>query len=112
MVETDRAKNGRVNMRRDDNMEKTTLKWDVQNYLDSPESIAGYLEAAFEEGDLAFIRTALNDVTRATGMSKLERETGLTRATLYKAFGDNGNPTLETLMKVTKALGVRLAIAA
>ncbi len=90
----------------------STTKWDVQDYLDSPEAIAGYLEAAFEDGDPAFIKTALNDVARAIGISKLERETGLTRAALYKTFGKQGNPTLDTLLKVTKALGVKLSIAA
>ncbi len=93
-------------------MTLSTIKWDIQDYLDSPERMAGYLEAAFEQGDAALIRAALNDVARATGISKLERETGLTRNALYKAFGKDGNPTLDTLMKVTKALGVRLSIAA
>lgn len=45
-------------------------------------------------------------------MTALAAETGLSREALYKAFGENGNPTLDTLLKVTRALGVRLAIAA
>lgn len=40
------------------------------------------------------------------------REAGVARETLYKAFAEGGNPTLDTLLKVTKALGVRLAVAA
>jgi DNA-binding phage protein len=31
---------------------------------------------------------------------------------VYKALGDMGNPTLSTLLALTKALGVRLSIAA
>lgn len=35
----------------------------------------------------------------------------MSREALYKAFSDTGNPTLDTLIKVTKALGVKLAVA-
>ncbi|MGD0831708.1 MAG: hypothetical protein ABR907_12230 [Terracidiphilus sp.] len=43
---------------------KTTL-WDPSEYLDSPNSIAAYLEAAFEDGDPAPIAAALGDIARA-----------------------------------------------
>ena len=58
------------------------------------------------------MRARRSNVARARGMTALAAETGLSREALYKAFGENGNPTLDTLLKVTKALGVRLAIAA
>ena len=93
-------------------MKKSTRKFDAAEYLDSPEMIAAYLEAAFEEGDMALIRTALSDVVRAKGVQDLAEATGLTRAALYKAVGENGNPTLSTLLAMTKALGVKLSIAA
>jgi hypothetical protein len=41
-------------------------------------------------------------------MSQLANETGLTRDTLYKAFSQGGNPTLETLFRVLDALGIKL----
>jgi probable addiction module antidote protein len=59
---------------------KTTL-WDPSEYLDSPESIAAYLKAAFEDGDPALITTALGDIARAIGMSQLASRTGVTRET-------------------------------
>ena len=93
-------------------MAEKTTRWDAAELLDSDEMIAAYLTAVFEDGDTAEIRRALGHVARAHGMSTLARETGLTREALYKALGDNGNPTLDTLLKVTKALGVRLSIAA
>jgi probable addiction module antidote protein len=93
-------------------MKKQTQKFDAVEYLDSEEAIAAYLEAAFEEGDMGLIRVALGDVVRAKGVQYMADATGLTRAALYKAVGNNGNPTLTTLLAVTKALGVRLAIAA
>jgi probable addiction module antidote protein len=45
-------------------------------------------------------------------MSALARETGISREALYRAFSDSGNPTLDTLLRVMKAFGVRLSVAA
>lgn len=89
-----------------------TEKWDTADYLDTPEAIAAYLDAYLEDGTAEEIRSALGTIARAKGISALARETGLTREALYKALGENGNPTLDTLLKITRALGVRLAIAA
>lgn len=89
-----------------------TQPWDAAEFLGAEGDIRHYLEAAFEDGDPAVIRSAFNDVARARGITALARESGVARETLYKAFAEGGNPTLDTLMKVTKALGVKLAIAA
>lgn len=86
--------------------------YDVAEHLNNDEEIHLYLEAAFEDGDPAIIKNAIANVVRARGMTAMAKESGVSRETLYKAFAENGNPTLDTLMKVTKALGVRLAIAA
>jgi probable addiction module antidote protein len=91
-------------------MTMETTRFDAAEHLDSPEAIAAYLAAAFEDGDQELMRAALNDVARARGMSSLERETGLKRETLYKAFSEKGNPTLDTLTRVLGAFGVRLAV--
>jgi probable addiction module antidote protein/putative addiction module killer protein len=88
-----------------------TTKFDVQDYLKTPEERATYLEAAFEDGDPTLIAEALGDVGRAMGMTLLARETGLTREGLYKALSEKGDPQLSTLMSVTKALGLRLSVA-
>ena len=91
--------------------DKLELKpWDVTEYLDSEEMIAEYLAAAFEEGDSQLIRVALNNVARARGMSDLQKETGLSRSALYKALGEGGNPTLDTLLAILKALGVKMSV--
>jgi probable addiction module antidote protein len=78
---------------------------------DVAEAELAYLEAAFEDGDPALITAAIGDLARARGMAKIAKTAGLSRETMYKAFGANGNPTLETLAEVTKALGYRLTIA-
>ena len=90
---------------------KTTL-WDPTEYLDSPESIAAYLEAAFEDGDPALIATALGDIARAMGMIQLASQSGVTREALYKALSSTGDPRLSTLAGVLKALGMRFAVIA
>ena len=91
--------------------DKLELKpWDVTEYLDSEEMIADYLAVAFEEGDSELIRVALNDVARARGMTDLQKQTGLSRSALYKALGEGGNPTLDTLLAILKALGVKMSV--
>ena len=86
--------------------------WDAAEFLTGDEDIRHYFEAAFEDGDSALIREAFKTVARARGITALASDTGLSREALCKAFGENGNPTLDTQIKVSKALGVRLAIAA
>ena len=85
-----------------------TTKWDVADHLDSEESIAYYLEAAFEDGDPALITIALGDVARAKGMTQMAHDTGLAREALYRALSAEGKPEFTTILKVLKALGLRL----
>jgi len=87
-----------------------TTKWDSAEYLDTPEAVAAYLEAVFEDGDPRLVAHALGVVARSTGMSKLSKETGLTRAGLYKALSEDGDPRLTTLLGVLKSLGLALSV--
>lgn len=87
-----------------------TTPFDVAEYLDSPEMIAAYIEAAMEGGDPAFIARAVGDVARAMGMSMIASETGLSREALYKGLTERGNPTLDTLTKVFKTMGLKLSV--
>ena len=86
-----------------------TKAWDPADHLGSPEAIAEYLSAAFEDGDPKLIAAALGDVARARGMADVARETGLSRESLYRALSADGNPTLSTMLAVGKALGVSFA---
>lgn len=89
-----------------------TVRFDAADYLKDPETAVAYLSLVFEDGNADEIRAALNAVVRARGVQDIAKETGLTRTALYKAVGQRGNPTLSTLLAVTKALGVKLSIAA
>ncbi|CAA2144553.1 MULTISPECIES: addiction module antidote protein [Methylobacterium] len=86
----------------------TTQPYDSADYLDTDEAVAEYLAAAFEEGDAALLRHALGVAARAHGMTQIARETGLSRESLYRALSDEGNPSLDTTMRVLKALNLRL----
>ena len=89
--------------------EKLT-KWDSAEYLKTELDINNYLEACFEDGDPQLITHALGVIARARGMSQLAKETGISREGLYKALTDNGNPEFSTVLKVFKALGLRLSL--
>ena len=90
-------------------MAKTkTQRWDVAQYLETDEDVAAYLEAALEEGDTSLIAAALGDIVRAKGMTEIARQTGLGRESLYKALSPEGNPEFSTVLKVIRALGLKL----
>ncbi|MDQ6893732.1 MAG: putative addiction module antidote protein [Acidobacteriota bacterium] len=90
-------------------MAKTkTKKWDAADHLKSGRDVVAYLEAAFDDGDSGVIAAALGDVSRAKGMSRVARQAGLGRESLYKALSAGGNPELGTVVRVLRALGVRL----
>jgi probable addiction module antidote protein len=92
---------------------RTLTRWDPVENLTSEEAIAAYLEAAMEEAgdDPAFIAAVLGDIAKARGILKLAEDTGMTRAGLYRALSPEGNPSFETIMKVTKALGLKVTIS-
>lgn len=86
--------------------------WDSAEVLETPEDIAAYLEAAFEDGDPALIAYALGAIARSEGMTEVAKAAGLTRASLYKALSSEGNPEFATVIKVIQALGFKLTVAA
>ena len=88
--------------------------YDVAEHLRSPEEMAAYLEAWLVEApdDAAGIARALGDIAKAVGMSKVAKQSGLSRESLYKALGKNGNPSLDTILRVARAVGVRFHASA
>ncbi len=87
-----------------------TIPYNVAEQLRTPEEMAAYLDAWLAEApeDAAGIARALGDIARAKGMSQVARDAGLSRESLYKALSETGNPTFATVLKVAKALGLRL----
>lgn len=93
-------------------IEKFT-RWDPVDDLKTDEDVALYFQACVDEdpGDGSLVRAALGDIARARGMSQLARDTGLAREGLYKALSPEGNPEFATVMKVIKALGLKLGVS-
>ncbi len=87
-----------------------TSRFDIQNHLKSDEEQAAYLEAALEDADPTLIAAALGDIARARGATRFAEESGLSRETIYRAFRPGGNPTLDTVSKALKVLGLKLAV--
>lgn len=92
-------------------MATKTSAFDSAAYLDSPDAIEAYLEDALESNDPAIIAHALGVIARAKGMSQIAQDAGLSRESLYKALSADGNPELATVLKVIKALGLKLTVA-
>jgi probable addiction module antidote protein len=87
-----------------------TSAYDVAEHLRTPEEMAAYLDAWLKEApdDVSGIARALGDIARAKGMSLVAKEAGLSRESLYRALSEGGNPSFATVLKVARALGVRL----
>jgi probable addiction module antidote protein len=88
--------------------------FDVADHLRTPEEMAAHLNAAIEEsdGDAAVVAKALGDCARAKGMSQVARDAGLSRESLYKWAAGERSPDFRTILKVVKALGLRLCVQA
>src|SRR5207244_13128627 len=87
-----------------------TTPYDVAEHLRTPAEMAAYLDAWLEEApdDAAGIARALGEIARAKGMTQVAKDAGLSRESLYRALGGDGNPILATVLKVVRALGVKL----
>jgi probable addiction module antidote protein len=83
--------------------------FDAAEFLDSEETISAYLDALLEEGNVKAFAAGLGDVARTRGMSQVARDAGVSRESLYRALSGEGNPEFGTILKVMRALGLKLA---
>ena len=90
-----------------------TMPYDVAEQLRTPAEMAAYLDAWLDEtpDDAPGIARALGDIARAKGMTQVAKDAGLSRESLYKALSVDGNPSFATVLKVARALGVKLHAA-
>ena len=91
-------------------MKPTTKKWNTSEYLDSPEMILEYLNAAIEDGDEELLHVALGNIAKAVGMTLIAKKTNLSRQNLYKALSGKSSPKFDTIKKVIEALRCKLTI--
>jgi probable addiction module antidote protein len=92
------------------NLPKGYTVFDAATYLKTEEDIAGFLEVAMEDYDPVHFANALGIAARARGMTKVAKKTGLSRAALYTALSEEGNPQFSTILKVIQALGLKLHV--
>jgi len=90
-------------------MAEKFTKYDPADSLETEEAVAVFMNDAFETNDPAYIAHAFGVVARAKGMTKIAKETGITREQLYRSFSVKGNPTLRSALKIMGALGIKLA---
>jgi probable addiction module antidote protein len=93
-------------------MNEVMREFDPARYLDNEEIIAEYLNAALEDENPDSLLVALGDIAKARGMTKIAKDAGLGRESLYKALSSGAKPQYDTVLKVMKALGVRLHVSA
>ena len=86
--------------------------YDVVDHLRSPEEMAAYLDAWFDEfpDDVSGIARAVGDIARAKGMTQVAKDAGLSRESLYRALREEGIPSLSTILNVLGAVGLKLSV--
>ncbi len=89
-------------------MATKTKPFDAADYLQTDEDIAAYMTEALATRDPAVIGRALGAIARARGMTRISRETGLSRESLYRALSADGNPEFATVLRIMEAMGLRL----
>lgn len=84
--------------------------FDPADYLTDAQEQEELLAEALASGNAGLIANVLGVIARARGMTATAKAAGVTREALHKALSPEGNPTLTTLLGVTKALGYQLAL--
>lgn len=88
------------------------LPFDAARYLTDEAAIAEYMTAMLEANEPDLLLLALGDIARARGMAQIAKEAGLGRESLYKALAPGAKPRFDTVLKVARALGVKLTAKA
>ncbi|MBX3724792.1 MAG: putative addiction module antidote protein [Xanthomonadales bacterium] len=90
---------------------KPLARFDAADYLDDETVIAEYIDAALEDENPHVLLQAIADVARARGMTRLAKDAGMGRESLYKALAPGAKPRYDTVLKLVRALGVELHAA-
>jgi probable addiction module antidote protein len=85
------------------------LPFVAARYLTDEAAVAEYITAILEADDPDLLLRALGDVARARGITQVAKDAGLGRESLYKALAPGAKPRFDTVLKVARALGIRLA---
>lgn len=86
------------------------LPFDAARYLTDDVAVAEYMTAILEMDDPDLLLLALGDIARARGMAQVAKAAGLGRESLYKALAPGAKPRFDTVLKIARALGIRLSV--
>jgi probable addiction module antidote protein len=85
-------------------------KWDMAEHINSESDVIEYLNIAFEDGNPELVLAIIGDIARSEGMTKIARNLGVARESLYRSLSADGNPSFITVIGVLQLLGFRLSI--
>ena len=84
----------------------------VEYFTQHPEEIDDFLTETFtdyaQDGDSATLLSALRIIARVKGISTMAAEIGMTRQGLQKALSTKGNPRLDSINAIMRAMGYQL----
>jgi probable addiction module antidote protein len=84
----------------------------VEYFSQHPEEIDDFLKEIFadyaEDGDSAVLLSALRIIARVKGISEIAEEIGMSRQGLQKALSTRGNPRLDNINAIMRAMGYQL----
>ena len=83
---------------------------DASDHLDNEEVVAEYLAAALEDPNPDVVLHAVADVAKARGISRVSKEAGLGRESLYQALAPGAKIRYDTVRKLMDSVGVRLTV--
>ncbi len=84
----------------------------AEYFSEHPEEINDFLAEIFNDyaadGDSAALLSALRVIVRVKGLSTMAEEIGMTRQGLQKALSAKGNPRLDNISAIMRAMGYQL----
>ena len=88
-----------------------SVEFKTSDYLKTKKDVVAYLNAALEDGEPAVLLEALRNVAQTRGgMGALAKAAGVSRESLYRTLSRRGNPKIETVMELMRALGLKFTV--
>ena len=84
----------------------------IEYFTQHPAEIDAFLTEAFadyaQDSDSAVLLSTLRIIARVKGISNMAAEIGMTRQGLQKALSTKGNPRLDNINSIMRAMGYQL----
>ena len=84
----------------------------IEDLRNNEEAQIAYIQASFEDnGDMpSALLSSIRNVAEARGFKNFAEEANLNRENLYRVLSKDGNPRLDTFLKILDSLGLRLSV--